>query len=261
MVTLLRQGKSVLVLNKLSTKPWRRIGSGDIAPPFLTSALDGGEWSSSRPCRFTPREKSSVARCAPKPVWTLWRREGSYELGTQDGSRQTTSEGMIESPVLQCLVRTSILICINITNFEYLVLKWITNCFLAEGIFDEVCFLQPKRRNCTQVVFSIYDTTNFPLKFQRALYQYHYKLSEVFLFIFHTDNVTDIHGTWEIMRWELREAALSENYCCRTYILHNLCTLPTPLTYVNTMYLCKSPKTNVGMLFLSDGYRKIIASQ
>jgi hypothetical protein len=24
----------------------------------LTSALDGGEWSASRPCRFTPRERS-----------------------------------------------------------------------------------------------------------------------------------------------------------------------------------------------------------
>jgi hypothetical protein len=25
---------------------------------FLTSALDGGEWSASRPCRFTPRERA-----------------------------------------------------------------------------------------------------------------------------------------------------------------------------------------------------------
>jgi hypothetical protein len=33
-------------------------GSGGIAPPFLTSALDGGEWSASRPCRFTPGERS-----------------------------------------------------------------------------------------------------------------------------------------------------------------------------------------------------------
>jgi hypothetical protein len=28
--------------------------SGGIAPLFLTSALDGGEWSASRPCHFTP---------------------------------------------------------------------------------------------------------------------------------------------------------------------------------------------------------------
>jgi hypothetical protein len=35
-------------------KTW---GSGGIAPPFLTSALDGGEWSASRPGRYTPRER------------------------------------------------------------------------------------------------------------------------------------------------------------------------------------------------------------
>jgi hypothetical protein len=34
-------------------------GSGGIAPlNFLTSALDGGEWSASRPGRFAPREKA-----------------------------------------------------------------------------------------------------------------------------------------------------------------------------------------------------------
>jgi hypothetical protein len=29
-------------------------GSGGIAPPFFISALVGGEWSASRPGRFTP---------------------------------------------------------------------------------------------------------------------------------------------------------------------------------------------------------------
>jgi hypothetical protein len=29
---------------------------GGIAPLFLISALDGGEWSASRPCHFTPEE-------------------------------------------------------------------------------------------------------------------------------------------------------------------------------------------------------------
>jgi hypothetical protein len=29
------------------------LASGGIAPPFLTSAVDGGDWSASRPCRFT----------------------------------------------------------------------------------------------------------------------------------------------------------------------------------------------------------------
>jgi hypothetical protein len=30
------------------------MGSGAVAPPFLTSARDGGEWSSLRPGCFTP---------------------------------------------------------------------------------------------------------------------------------------------------------------------------------------------------------------
>jgi hypothetical protein len=33
-------------------------GSGGIAPPIFTPALDGGEWSASRPGRFTPRERA-----------------------------------------------------------------------------------------------------------------------------------------------------------------------------------------------------------
>jgi hypothetical protein len=32
-------------------------GSGDIAALFLTSALDGGDWSASRPGHFTPGER------------------------------------------------------------------------------------------------------------------------------------------------------------------------------------------------------------
>jgi hypothetical protein len=32
------------------------MGSRGIAPPFLTSALDGGEWSASRPVRFIAME-------------------------------------------------------------------------------------------------------------------------------------------------------------------------------------------------------------
>jgi hypothetical protein len=31
-------------------------GSGSIGPPFLTSALDEGEWPVSRPCLCTPGE-------------------------------------------------------------------------------------------------------------------------------------------------------------------------------------------------------------
>jgi hypothetical protein len=34
--------------------------SGGVALPFLISALDGGDWSASRPRHFTPREKATA---------------------------------------------------------------------------------------------------------------------------------------------------------------------------------------------------------
>jgi hypothetical protein len=44
---------------------------------FLTSELDGGEWSASRPGRFNPRETAPYTHWiwvgwAPEPVWTRW---------------------------------------------------------------------------------------------------------------------------------------------------------------------------------------------
>jgi hypothetical protein len=44
------------VSESLCTVPWRRMGSEGIAPPFLTSTLDEGEWSASRTGRFIPEE-------------------------------------------------------------------------------------------------------------------------------------------------------------------------------------------------------------
>jgi hypothetical protein len=38
-------------------------GSGDIAPPFLTSALDGEAWSASRPYRFGPGDRVASTHC------------------------------------------------------------------------------------------------------------------------------------------------------------------------------------------------------
>jgi hypothetical protein len=46
---------------------------------FLISALVSGEWSASRPGRFTPgvpTEQKAVL--APEPVWTTWRIENSW---------------------------------------------------------------------------------------------------------------------------------------------------------------------------------------
>lgn len=41
--------------------------NGGTAPPFLTLELDGDEWSSSRSCRFTQRER------APGTHWEVGR--------------------------------------------------------------------------------------------------------------------------------------------------------------------------------------------
>jgi hypothetical protein len=53
-------GKSkVAPVLQLSTTSWRRIGEWRYsATHYLTSALDGGHWSASRPGRFTPRERA-----------------------------------------------------------------------------------------------------------------------------------------------------------------------------------------------------------
>jgi len=47
---------------------------------FLTSVLDGGGWSASRPWRFTPGENptapiGSETGWAPEPPWMRWQRE------------------------------------------------------------------------------------------------------------------------------------------------------------------------------------------
>jgi hypothetical protein len=39
------------------------MGNGGIAPPFLTSPLDGGNWSASPPCSFTRGELAGGTHC------------------------------------------------------------------------------------------------------------------------------------------------------------------------------------------------------
>jgi hypothetical protein len=87
-----------------------------MAPLFVTSALDGLEWSASLLGGFTPGGKNppppvpieSEAAWAPEPVWKLWRTEKScscqdsnpgrsahcpslYGLSYPDSSHQTIS--------------------------------------------------------------------------------------------------------------------------------------------------------------------------
>jgi hypothetical protein len=62
---------------------------GGKAPLFLTSALDGGECSASRPGRFTP----GIHWRAPESVWTLW---------TTDKSRAAGNRTRAVQPVARC---------------------------------------------------------------------------------------------------------------------------------------------------------------
>jgi hypothetical protein len=64
--------------------PWRRLGERRYSSYlFLTSALDGGEWSASRPGRALPPGKEppvpigQEAGWAPEPVWTQRLEEKS----------------------------------------------------------------------------------------------------------------------------------------------------------------------------------------
>jgi hypothetical protein len=64
--------------------PWGRLGGGRYSSySFLTSALDGGEWSASRPGRALPPGKGppvlivQEAGWAPEPVWTQGLEEKS----------------------------------------------------------------------------------------------------------------------------------------------------------------------------------------
>jgi hypothetical protein len=56
----------IQAFSRISTYLLNVWGSGGIAPPFLTSALDGDEWSASR-----PREEPPVIFGPPESLWTL----------------------------------------------------------------------------------------------------------------------------------------------------------------------------------------------
>jgi hypothetical protein len=61
-------------------------GSGGIAPHLLTSALHEGEWSASRPGRFTSGERAPGShwiggKLAPEQ---LWREEKSCPTGKRN---------------------------------------------------------------------------------------------------------------------------------------------------------------------------------
>jgi hypothetical protein len=74
---------TTLLLQSLYS-PWRHLGERRYSSySFTTSALDGGEWSASRPDRALPPRKGppvpivQEAGWAPEPVWTRWLEEKS----------------------------------------------------------------------------------------------------------------------------------------------------------------------------------------
>jgi hypothetical protein len=93
------------------------LGNGGITPPFLTSVLDGDEWSTSRPCRFIPRGRrfgihwiegwmgpraglDAVPFLAPTGVWGIHEtfRFTSVSLSGTVGRTPWTSDQLIARP-------------------------------------------------------------------------------------------------------------------------------------------------------------------
>jgi hypothetical protein len=77
----------------------------NVGPSFLTSALDGGEWSTSRPCRFNPGETD------PGSYWT--RRWLGPRIGMDVMENRKIScsypESNLDSSVVQPVDRLSVM--------------------------------------------------------------------------------------------------------------------------------------------------------
>jgi hypothetical protein len=61
------------------------VGSGGIEPPYLTSSLDGDEWSVSIPGHFICEEIAIGTYCQEDrkvqgTVWELWREKNLFFL-------------------------------------------------------------------------------------------------------------------------------------------------------------------------------------
>jgi hypothetical protein len=54
------------------------MGNGSIAPPFLTPALDGDEWSASKLCRFTFGDPHPVSRGFKTDMYAMEKRNISF---------------------------------------------------------------------------------------------------------------------------------------------------------------------------------------
>jgi hypothetical protein len=91
--------------------PWRRLGGEEYSSySFTTSALDGDEWSASRPGRTLPPGKGppvpivQEAGWAPEPVWTQ-RLEGKSFAPAGDRTPIARSSSPYSDTILPELTR------------------------------------------------------------------------------------------------------------------------------------------------------------
>jgi hypothetical protein len=89
-------------------------GRGGIAPPLLTSALDGGEWSASRSAVLHPGTHWIGGWVCTEPVWMLWSKEKSLTLPrnrsliVQPVARRYTNWAIPEVDISACSVRSEL---------------------------------------------------------------------------------------------------------------------------------------------------------
>jgi hypothetical protein len=92
-----RSGSVSLVKHNATKTCW---GSEDINLPFLTSALDGGEWSASRHGRYNPRERASR--------YLLYRRlAGPQSRSGRYGEEKNLVPAGIETPAVKSVAQLS----------------------------------------------------------------------------------------------------------------------------------------------------------
>jgi hypothetical protein len=122
--------------------PWKPMGSGGIAPPFLISALDGGEWL--RPCRFTQGWRTPDTHWIggwvdPRAGLDTVEREESCTAGNQTQAIQPVPIPCelsrlfmyMWSRLLFCCLPTH---CLIMSSFKGRILLCLYSIFLIESV-------------------------------------------------------------------------------------------------------------------------------
>jgi hypothetical protein len=106
-------------------------GSEDIPPPFLTSALDGGEWSASWPGRFTQPGETA-------PRYPLDRRLGGpHRRSWRNGEEKNIASAGNRTPVVQPVARCNTVSAISVLcKMPYYENKIVSHIALNISIFQ-----------------------------------------------------------------------------------------------------------------------------